>query len=335
MAKQLQSVKKSQPEKRNLGNYQSQQGSKAGGVLTSQTVANPQRASPAGISDLQRHYGNRVVLGVIGASPAPDPKGWKATGGRPVQREMEDEGATGQTPIEGVPVEEEYKLATLEEGEANEWGEFNGLLDSDLVPHAFVDGGKIASAAAHWAGGTGAKGNQSVGSIDLVAPEYESEDKVDGGAEHATAWAWIRPNTGKATVTRSYTGALIGANNSYYVTAKAAARIDRHEVLHVNSTKSIHDTNISPLETRIAQATGRDKALKQGNTPAEAISALKTLIDWNTATTSFRTADTTANTPGGTIDTTDKGTADFYADYGARKVGDVNFDHYIDTPPGP
>jgi hypothetical protein len=291
---------------------------------TDLVLANPQRATPAGISKLQRQYGNRTVLKVIGTNRTPA-----------IQRQMEDEGLTGAEPIEGNPMEETYQPVTLEEGETSEWGEFDGLLDSDINPRLFIDGGKTGTATVHWGGGSGARGNQGVGSISLVAPVYDSEPAAGAGTDHATAWAWIRPGTGRATVTRSYTGVPVGANNTYYITARAAARIDRHEAEHVNSSRSIHDANITPLETRIAQYTGRDNALKQGTTAAEAIAALQAIIDWNTAITAFRTADTTANTPGGTTDTTDQASADFYFDYGPRSVGNVNYAHYVDTPPGP
>ena len=113
------------------------------------------------------------------------------------------------------------------------------------------------------------------------------------------------------------------------------ARADRHEELHVQSSHSIHDTFISPLETRVGQRRGAARALTQGATRAEAITALQAATRWNDAVNGFSNGDTAANTPMGTTDTTDMARADFIRDYGPRAVGGTNFTHYIDTPPGP
>ena len=83
-------------------------------------------------------------------------------------------------------------------------------------------------------------------------------------------------------------------------------RVDRHERLHISSTKLIHDTNIVPLERRIAKHRplarmpfigliwGGAKPLQAGSLAADAIAALTTFVDWNTATTNFTTADVAA-----------------------------------------
>ena len=126
---------------------------------------------------------------------------------------------------------------------------------------------------------------------------------------------------------------LVGANGpNYYITASAAARIDVHEQLHVNSSKSIHDANVASLEARISQHTGQDNAKTSGATEEEAINALKAYINWNTIIGKFRTQDTSANTPMGTIDTQELAAADFIQDKGPRQVGGVNYANYIDTP---
>jgi hypothetical protein len=172
-----------------------------------------------------------------------------------------------------------------------------------------------------------------VAAIDLVAPAYESRDPAAAGGQ---ARAWIRAGTGTARVTRSYTGSLTGANGpTLYMTARAVARTDAHEVLHVNSSKSIHDSLIVPLEARIAQHTGEAKALSSGTTAAAARTALQAFINWDTTIATFRSNDTTANTPMGTVDTADLASPTFIRDYGPRQVNGVNYANYFDTPPGP
>ena len=86
------------------------------------------------------------------------------------------------------------------------------------------------------------------------------------------------------------------------------------------------------MEARISQHTGQDKAKASGTTKDEAINALKAYINWNTTISNFRTQDTAANTPMGTIDTQDLAAADFYQNKGPRAVDGVNYTNYIDTP---
>ncbi len=251
---------------------------------------------------------------------------------------MQDEGKTDVGAMQGEEVNWcNAENATVEPGELSQWNEMDGPLNSDVTPIAFVNGGKTGSGIVHYvAGGDGGKGNQGVGDIVVVAPQYDSEDAADAGAEHATAWAWIRPGTGTATVTRSYRGVLVGANTpSYFITAAAAARADVHERLHVASSQSIHDAHIVPLEARIRLYTGKDHALKQGNAPEAAILALQAIVNWNATITAFRTADTTANSPMGTVDTIDIAAPDFIHNYGPRTVAGVNYSNYLDIPPGP
>jgi hypothetical protein len=249
-----------------------------------------------------------------------------------LQRQMEDGGKVGEAPVEGVPIEEEAKVANLVEGEVNEWDEQEGHLTSDVLPHVFVNGGKTGSALDNTVGGRGGTGNQAVAAIDLIAPHYESRAPASG----AQAKAWIRTGTGTARVTRSYTGSLVGANGpTLYMTASAVTRTDDHEVLHVNSSRSIHDTHIVPLEARIAHHTGEANALVSGATAAEAERALQTFINWNPTIDAFRAADTAANTPMGTVDVADLASPTFIRDYGPRTVRGVNYAHYFDTPPGP
>jgi len=157
-----------------------------------------------------------------------------------------------------------------------------------------------------------------------------------GAVRGSMARAWIRPGTGTARVTRSYTGSLVGANGpTLYMTPAAVTRTDVHEELHVNSSRAIHDAHIISLERRIAQHLGQANALLAGTTKAEAETALSTFINWNATIDAFRNADTAANTPMGTVDTADLASPTFIRDYGPRAVGGVNYARYFDTPPGP
>jgi hypothetical protein len=247
-----------------------------------------------------------------------------------VQREFQEKDG-GQGQAQPVPIE--GASASPDLSKTNDWGEIDGPVTSDVKPHVFVSGGRTGRAAVNWVGGAGGAGNQAVGSIDVVAPDYDGADPAGAGQ---SATAWIRDGTGTARVTRSYTGTLSGDNGGgYFFTARAMTRADRHEELHVQSSQAIHTTYITPLETRVAQRRGQAHALSQGATRADAITALQTAIRWNPAVTGFSTDDTTANTPMGTTDTTDMARADFVRDYGPRAVQGTNFDHYIDTPPGP
>ncbi|MGH2368948.1 MAG: hypothetical protein ACRDI2_12180 [Chloroflexota bacterium] len=253
-----------------------------------------------------------------------------------------DEGKTGEGPIQPQPMPIAGEGGSVAPQRVNEWGEFDGGMVSDVQPKVFSNGGKTGAAAVHWGGGTGGRGNQGVGTITLTAPTYEGRDEI---AAHRgrfgrtiarrPAKAWIRSGTGKAKVTRSYVGVLVGANGTYYITRRAARRIDVHEGRHVSSSRGIHNTHVRPLERRVSRRRGQSSGLSTGTTQAQAIAALQTEVDWNNAVSSFSTADTTANTPGGTTDSTDSARANFYFDYGPRAVRGTNYAHYVDTPPGP
>lgn len=298
---------------------------------------NPGLLTPRDVLQLQRTVGNQATQRVLAAkvqhpaTPMPPQR-------RPTlyPKVMQDEGQTKPGQMQGEAVEWcAAETATMEPADVNEWGEMDGTLTSDTQPHVFVNGGRTGRGIVQWvAGGDGGKGDQAVGDITLVAPVYDSEAAVAGSADHATAW--VQAGTGTATVTRSYRGVLVGANsNAYYFTARAAARADVHEQQHVASSRSLHNTHIAPLERRIAQRTGKAKALKQGATPVDAIAALQTFINWNATITAFTNADIAANTPMGTVDTADLASPTFIRNYGPRTVAGVNYANYMDTPPGP
>lgn len=282
-------------------------------LATAGTVRGSPVLSGRDVVALQRAAGNRAVVATL-------------------QREVVEEGQAGTGAVPGEPVHEEAVAADPAPVAVNEFGEIDVAIVSSAVPHLFKNKGKKGSGLVNWAGGDGGAGQQTTGSVDLVAPVYESAEPAKAGR---SARAWVRSGTGKATVTRSYKGVQKGANNAYYFTARACARADVHEKQHVSSSKTIHDATIKPLEKRVSKHRGKGSALETGATGADALAALQGLIDWNTAVTTFAADDTVANTPSGTVDTLDLARADFVRDYGPRAVKGTNYAHYIDTPPGP
>lgn len=279
-----------------------------------------QSASESRVLHLQKALGNRSIQRLLHPArtsliTAIEDKGKAGSGVFGGERTPRFEGGADQMP---TPL--------------NENGLIDGEWTSDVAIDAFVNGGKTGSAIAHFAGGAGGTGGNA-GVIATVAPVIDTSGPAAAGG---TARAWVRAGTGTATVTRSYIGVLVGANGpNYYITARAAARVDRHEAGHIAHARTHHNTHITPLENRIAQRRGQAKALNQGADAAAAQTALETFLNWNASLTNFRNADIADNGAGGTFDTTDSATADFYADYGPRAVGGVNYAHYIDTPPGP
>jgi len=239
---------------------------------------------------------------------------------------MEAAGAKGQEAAQGKPLTISKEAASLRPPAKNEFGMFDGPGGSSTQPKVFVAGGKTGSAPVHWSGGNGGTVNQVVGQIDLVAPVIEAKDAP---SDKQQATAWIRPGTGTLKVTRSYVGVLTGANNSWYITAKAVARIDSHELLHVASSKGHHDNFVVALESKVAQYTGEAKALSSGRTKAEATAALTKALDWNGSVQKFQQADIADNTPMGAVDTKDLASPTFIQDRGPQTVDGKNYDHYV------
>jgi hypothetical protein len=141
-------------------------------------------------------------------------------------------------------------------------------------------------------------------------------------------------------VTRSWVGINSGdQGNGHYVTAAAAARINAHEVQHVNSTSGSYGTHLTPLEIRIFKyglapwvgGSGRNI----GTSIADAQTKVKAAVGWQAAITAFQNADIAANQPGGTVDTADLGSGTYPVDAGPGTVGGVAFNHRVRTPGEP
>lgn len=194
-----------------------------------------------------------------------------------------------------------------------------------LCPHAFVDGGRTATVAWAGGGGAGARGNENVGSLQTQVPPTFTASAGPAAGRFSSA---ITVGTGLLSVTRSWLGVVSGAQgNGRWVSVAAAALINAHETRHVASTRGIYTTHLTPVETRIANPALGQNA---GATGADAIAAHRTTIGWQPGITAFQAADTTANAPGGAIDTADVA-AGWVHNIGAGTVNGVAFTHRTTT----
>jgi hypothetical protein len=292
------------------------------------------RGSPthSAVLELQRLAGNGAVVELL------QPHSLVPTS-LVVQREFGADGQTGEAPLEPAAGEivqpdlgGEAAGAEPVAASTNEFGDMDGSIDTDVAPHAFLNKGQVATSKWHHAGGGGGKGNQGVGSATLVAPIYDSAPPRKAGGD---AKAKVRKGTGKVTVKRSYNGVVPGDNGTaawagsggggVFIMWNAVVRIAKHEGGHIKETKKFHDTHIKPLESRI-------KNTRKAASEADAVAALQTHVDWNASVSSFATADTAMNAPGGVFDTTDQAKADFYHDKGPKKIAKKAYAHLIEAP---
>ncbi|MFX0046484.1 MAG: hypothetical protein ACFE8Z_11595 [Candidatus Hermodarchaeota archaeon] len=274
----------------------------------------------------------------------------------------EEEEEVGSETVEGTLPSLDTEAALLLAGEMKESEDLDSTLESDVLPTAFIDGGSIGEDRIWWAGGTlgsnvlptafvnsgstgsdtvwwagggatGARGNQGVGSFqEKVDPIYDNEPASEGGKY----MAWIRDNTGKVKVERSYVSVKTGANgNDWYITARAKTRIETHEKGHVNKSKELYESYVKPIEDKVPDVRGKSNAVEAGNSAAQAVKSLKDAVKWDDGINNFKQKDKDANKPGGTWDTQEQATADWYYDYGPRGVGNKNYTHYVDQTPGP
>lgn len=213
------------------------------------------------------------------------------------------------------------------------WGD-TPLTGGVICAHAFTAGGMTGTTP--W-GPAGARSNQGVGTIQgEVLPVYQAQP----AAPPVAALAWVQNGTGTMQVTRSYIGVNSGnQGNGYFVTPAAAARINQHEVGHVNSTRGFHDSDLKPLLDRILSHTQAQAGRGAGADQPAAIAALQGILGmpaaWNTSKANFATHDSAANAPGGTFDTADVATGTYPVDIGPGTVGGTAFAHRIKTPAEP
>ena len=249
-----------------------------------------------------------------------------------IQRAFEDQGEQENAP---QPILEEAASGAVQPEAINQFGEVDGSIGSNVVPHAMSNKGQTSTDKWHHAGGArGGTGNQPTGSADLTAPVYKSKPAT----AKKPAKAWIEGGTGKVKVIRSYVGVTQGDNGVYkhapgltWITWKAKWRIAKHEREHIKVTKELHKQHIQPLEKRVSKYRGVGHSSMDGADEPTAIANLQAHIDWNTAVNGFANDDTTQNTPMGPVDTNDLAKADFYFDFGAKKVKGVDYGHYVNT----
>ncbi|MBL8146652.1 MAG: SH3 domain-containing protein [Anaerolineae bacterium] len=210
--------------------------------------------------------------------------------------------------------------------------DFSGRVADDGFPHAFVDGGMTGTTV--WAGGGGAgpRGNQGTGTIQSTTnPTYQSRSNgIMSDSE-----AWVAAATGDLTVTRSWLGANAGnQGNGHYVTDRAAARFNQHEVLHVNSTRSIYNSHLQPMLDRVKahRADNPSHTTVHSFFQSDAIATLRSTIDWATAVGNFQTDDKAANSPMNTVDTNDLASGTYPVDRGPGTFGGVNYQHRVTMP---
>lgn len=315
------------------------------------------------VQGLQKTYGNYYVTQLFSdlrrdetdsllASAAPPPthvvlEEEKEAGGETAEGTLPGLGTEATPPQAGEMKESDEAGSTLESdvlptafidggsrGEDRVWWA-GGTLESDVLPTAFVDGGSTGSDTVYWAGGgaTGAQGNQGVGSFqEKVDPVYENAPASAGGKY----MAWIRDDTGKVKVERSYVSVKTGANgNAWYITVRAKTRIETHEKGHVNKSKELYESHVKPVEDKVPGVRGKVNAVEAGTSAAKAVKSLKDAVKWDDGIKNFKQKDKDVNKPGGTWDTQEQATADWYYDYGPRTVGTKNYTHYVDQTPGP
>ena len=297
-----------------------------------------------GVLTLQRSIGNEAVVqllrkqGEAVCAPAARRSASPPVATLYVQRQLHNLGKVSEGAGEVVTeVKEDDVPKPIAQ---NEFGLIDGGMTSGVVPHAMSNKGATLKDLWHHAGGArGWTGNQGTGSIQLTAPQFETAPM---SSTPNIIKAWIRSGTGKAKVTRSYTSGNSGDNGVYkhgggqvWITRRAARRLDKHEKAHVRKTKELHDNHIKPLEKKVSKYRGLLHSVKLGTTAPAATRSLEAELDWNNAVNTFSTQDSHWNNPMNQVDTDDMATADFYRDYGQKRVKGTDYDHYIDIPPGP
>jgi hypothetical protein len=197
----------------------------------------------------------------------------------------------------------------------------------DGLAHAFTDGGRAGDVA--WAGGGGAGPHsvEAVGSVQReVPPIFESK-------KNATDFdATVKAATGEIDVTRSFVSSAAGdQGNGWFVTVKAAARLDAHERLHTASASGHYNTHIVPLLARVADASlGKGAA-----SAAAAIAKLRTAVAWPASVKKFQDADLADNLPMKTVDTADLATGTYVVASGPGVVAGKAYTNRLRVPGEP
>lgn len=292
--------------------------------------------------ELQRAAGNTAVVELLQRQPEEEPPPGPGTQSSVAARAKESEAELEQpeeldefvpTGGGGYPVAPGFgtagRVGSVPFGDAafedRPAGKVGGF------PHAFVGGGRSGTRA--WAGGAGAgpKGNQESGSIQKqVLPVYDSEM----GGIFSNANAWVVPGTGELEVVRDYVTSDPGdQGNGWYVTAKAAEALDKHEQRHVKKSEELHGDKLQPVLDRVAKSAdlGRGKVYRQ----RDAKTYLKRMIGWERGVTDFNEMDQMYNGNGGNVDVEDQASGSYPERYQNKKVEGKDYSGLLKLPGEP
>jgi hypothetical protein len=197
---------------------------------------------------------------------------------------------------------------------------------TDRRPRALTTGGRTASVP--WIGGGvdgGPKGNQKAGSFTTppVAPDYDG----DGHGPVSRADAWVVPGTGTVEVHRDYKTSNAGdQGNGWWISSQSAAALETHEQRHISATEDQYHATIDGVMDRIARSRSLGKKLAYFKKDAKILLADR--IGWQRALQAFVDGDNAYNAPNAQIDTEDFGALGYPHNFGARKIGGKDYDHY-------
>ena len=188
---------------------------------------------------------------------------------------------------------------------------------SDAVPHAFVteEAGSIPYSGGGHGGGPHVM--QDVGAIEEEkAPEYDT----DWGSPISKASAWVIPGTGILTVRRCYETSPAGDQGTgWWVSPKAAAALNAHELQHVKASRDLYESKLQPVLDRVERSRTLGKEVDWSSSTAEAY--LRGKIDWEKGVSEFKSLDGD-NKGGGTVDKSEQASPGYVEMVRHRDVGD-------------
>src|SRR5262245_42252491 len=210
---------------------------------------------------------------------------------------------------------------------------FGSLDDDDLrredpnVPHAITVGGRTGTVA--WSGGGkagGPRGHPGTGiPSTMVEPKYDTA----WNGPFAYASAWVIPGTGVFDIHRTYESSNAGdQGNGWWVSSRAAAALEAHEVRHIEAAKSVYASKIEPLLDRIAKS--KTTGYHTNYLASHAVAVLQQNINWKKSIDRFVEEDAQWNADGGQIDTEDYVSPSYPAyQNGPRTIEGKSYDKYL------
>ena len=195
------------------------------------------------------------------------------------------------------------------------------------VPHAITTGGRTGTVA--WSGGGkagGPRGHPGTGiPSTMVEPKYDTA----WNGPFAYASAWVIPGTGVFDIHRTYESSNAGdQGNGWWISARAAAALEAHEVRHIEAAKSAYGSRIQPLLDRIAKS--KSVGYHTNYLASHAIAVLQQYIKWKASIDKFVEEDAQWNADGGQIDTEDY-VSPSYPHYhnGPKTIQGKSYDKYL------